>query len=154
MPHPLHALDRAMGELTLGVVKSTRKRDQRDWEMGFKELQQQFQIKINGQASEAWGFAQTTIVFDYPFFYAPAQRDSDLDRPQFWFGAELYDFPGAASAVVTAWEIDPTHGAVVGATVSIGVASQPGVDAPYEGVIHLTFQGFAALSEDETAVEE
>lgn len=152
-PTPMHALHRAVADMTLGVAQSTRKREARDREMGFREVQQQYQIEIAGEATGVWGFAETSITFDYPFFYAPAQRDSDLDRPHFWFGAEL-DFLGAVSAVVTAWDTHPRTGAITGATVAVGVVTQAGAEVGYQGVVHLTFQGFAALSEDETDVEE
>lgn len=152
--HPVHALHRAVGDLTLGIAKSMRARDARDAEMGLSEIMQQYQVRFSGVSDSAWGFAPVTLTFDFPFFYAPGQRDSDFDRPHFWYGAETTGADGtgagiaiAFSAVVSAWVEEPKNGAIVGATVQIGVCGT--VQAAYEGIAHLTFQGFSALSEDE-----
>jgi hypothetical protein len=113
--------------------------------MGLQEAMQQFQLEFSGTAELTWGFASLNLVFDFPFYYAPGQRDPDFDRPHFWFGA-VVNTPIAVTAVVTAWSIDEDNGAVIGATVHVGVcAATPGV--AFDGVVHLTFQGFSALSE-------
>lgn len=144
MPNPMHALHRAMADITLGVVKSTRSREQRDREMGLSEVMQQFQVAIEGTATGVLTFAQVEVDFDYPMYYAPGQRDSDFDRPQFWVGAEANE-PVAVTATVDDWVLDDDNGAVTGASVQIGVMA--GVTTTYKGKVHMTFQGFAALSE-------
>lgn len=151
MPTPSHRLHRAMEGVTLGVVKSTRAREQRDLEMGLAEIMQQFRVSFSGTVGTAWGFAATVVHFDFPFYYAPGQRDPDFDRPQFWYGAET-DLHMAVSVVVRGWELDPENDAVVGAGIAIGVCGAI-ADVPYTGVAHLTFQGFSALTEDETDIE-
>lgn len=142
-------LERALHELTVGVTHSMRKRDERDREMGLSEIMQQFQVRISGTGGSVFGFATVQIDFDYPFHYAPGQRDPDFARPQFWFGAECTPAM-AVSAVVSAWGDDPHNGATISCNVDIGVA---GPEQSFEGVAHLTFQGFSALAEAETDIE-
>jgi hypothetical protein len=154
MPTPQGAGTRAMLELTIGATKSMQRRAARDREMGLAEIEQQFQFEISGNAAITFAFAEVDVPFDYPFYYAPGQRDSDFNRPHFWFGAET-SVAVAIVATVVAWELDEDNGAVIGATVAIGVAAgQPavptqGVGVPFTGWAHLTFQGFSALAEDE-----
>lgn len=145
---PGGAMQRALTGLTIGVAKQMRAREQRDREMGFAEIEQQFQVKITGTAGGAFGFESATISFDYPFYYAPGQRDSELDRPHMTFGGEA-STAVAISAVVTGWDVDAESGAIQGAVVAIGVS---GAEVDYTGVVHLNFQGFAALGEDESIV--
>jgi hypothetical protein len=147
MPTPQGATARTLLNLTIGSQKAMRAREQRDREMGLSEIMQHFQIGISGVAATGWGFAQATIAFEFPFYYAPGQRDPDFPQPQFWFGAEA-GAPVAVSAVVGEWIADEDNGATIGAKVWVGVQAAV-VGVAYDGVLHLTFQGFSALSEDE-----
>lgn len=149
MPTPEGALHRAIAGMTIGVVKSTRARDARDAQMGLSEIMQQFQLEFSGVGGAAWGFATLPVVFDFPFYYAPGQRDPDFDRPHFWFGAEVTPAMGV-SATVTGWSKDPDNGAIIAATVALGVSGPP---VAFKGIVHLTFQGFSALAEAETDLE-
>lgn len=149
MPEPHGSLHRAIAELTIGTVRSTREREARDREMGYAEIEQQYQFAISGTAvpSLAWTVDPIEIDFDYPFYYAPGQRDSDLDRPQFYSGVEVTP-PVAVSIVVSSWTLDPDNGAVIGCTVNVGVVGDVTLPA-YAGVVHLTFQGYGGLAEPE-----
>jgi hypothetical protein len=149
MPLPEGVLHRAIADMTIGVVKSTRARDARDRDMGLTEIMQQFQLEFSGVGGATWGFVTLPVVFDFPFYYAPGQRDPDFDRPHFWFGAEVSPAV-AVSATVSGWSKDPDNGAIVAATVSLGVA---GPAVAFKGVVHLTFQGFSALAEAEADIQ-
>lgn len=148
MPKPSGSLPRIMAELSLGSNRRMRQRERRDLDMGFSEVVQQYQINIEGEPGGAFGFASVDVSFAYPFYYAPAQRDSDLDVPHMTFGGEA-STDLAMSAVVTSWDRDADNDAINGATVCVGVL---GASETYTGVVHLSFQGFAALGEDETAI--
>lgn len=150
MSVPRGALHRAVTDMTVGVARSMRAREQRNREMGFAEIQQQFQFKISGVAGVEWKWANLTVGFDYPFYYAPGQRDAEFSVPHFWYGAEV-DTPVAISAAVLGWTRDSDNNAIIGSTVTVGNAGEPG--APFTGFVHLTFQGFAALGEDESLIE-
>lgn len=147
MPRPDGSLQRSMVRLTVGVARSMRARERRDREMGLAEMEEQFQVEISGNATTGLVWASQELSFDCSFHYAPGQRDSELDRPQFWFGAVVS--PAVlVTAVVTAWTVDEDTGATIGATVAIGVmAAGPGA---YAGHVHLTFQGYGALIEEDT----
>lgn len=137
-----HALDRMADEITLGVARSMQARRERDADMGFDEAEQEFQVEVSGTGDTTAGFASKEIEFDYQFIYAPAQRDSDLEVPQFSYGFEC-DADIMLSAHVREWLRDASNGAYVGATVRVGVlAGASGV--AYSGVLHLSFAGYGA----------
>jgi hypothetical protein len=152
VPVPHGATTRALMGLTLLDSKAMGQRHERDRQMGLSELMQQFQYEFEGTAGTLWGFANKTIQFEFPFYYAPGQRDPDFAFPQFWFGAEASP-PVAVSATVTNWLTDEDNGAVVGATVAVGVCGNAAA-AAYSGTVHLTFQGLSALAEDEVDFED
>lgn len=148
MSKSMHQLQRAMSEITLQAVQSTRERDARDYQMGLGEHEEQFQIPLTGTAGRTPGFAEIEIGFDHHFFYAPAQRDSDLDRPHFTFGSECAE-PVIIQACVKEWNIRESNGAIRGATLRVSVMAA-GTVAFEDAVLNVTFQGFAALDEVET----
>lgn len=145
MPGPMHKLHRAMEDLTLNIQAAIRDRDERNYELGMVEHEEQIQIPIGGPIN-GLGFQTFEVEFDSPFFYAPAQRDSDLERPHFSFGYET-ETDVVISCRVAAWTDKETNGATIGATVGVAVLSTS--DVTFEGVLHLTFKGFAALEETE-----
>lgn len=151
MPTPHGSLHRAVAELTVGAVRSMRAHDQRQAQMGLSEIMQQFQIEFSGEANLTWGFTNppVTIEFDFPFYYAPGQRDPDFEHPHFWFGVELTsEIDVAVTTYIGTWIIDEENGAVEGCTLYIGACTNDN-GVPYAGIIHATFQGFSALGEDE-----
>jgi hypothetical protein len=152
MPRPgTGAAERTLADIVIGAVQSTRARDARDREMGLSELEEQFQLVLEpATATTTIAWASTVVEFECKFHYAPGQRDSELDRPQFWFGAAVS--PAVlVTAVVTDWTIETSTGAIVGATVAIGALADS--VTPYEGVVHLTFQGYGALIEESPNVD-
>ena len=112
-----------------------------------QELEQQFQVPVAGAGASVAANATTTLVFDVEFFDAPEQRDSSLTVPHFTFGAYL-EGQVMISASVLVWTTD-SRGAFIGAEVTIGVCA-PGsaIEVPYSGYVHLTFQGYGAISEN------
>lgn len=148
---PAHATHRAVVDLTLDATRSLQRRRALDEQMGFVEVEQQFQVAIDGAAAAGLTFADVTIDFDYYMVYAPGQRDSELDRPHMTFGVEC----AAAvmiSAAVKSWitdeQTDVYRGAVV--TVSALGSGAFGETTSFSGYLHLTFQGFGASDEDES----
>jgi hypothetical protein len=152
MPVSQGVTTRALMDLTVGLLQTTRARDRRDRQMGLAELVQQFQFEFSGTAGTLWGFASKTLVFEFPFYYAPGQRDPDFEHPHYWFGAEVSP-PVAVSGTVTHWVYDDKSGAVIGAAVAVGVCGAAAALA-YEGTAHLTFQGMSALAEDEVDFQD
>lgn len=147
MPTPQGATTRALLDISIGVTKSMQTRQALDAQMGLDELELQFQVKISGTATGtlSWGEVME-IPFDFPLHYAPGQRDSELIRPHFWYGAEIITAsPVLVTAVVSDWLTDEDNGATVGAKVRMGVIGA----SDFEAVVHLTFQGFGSLAEGE-----
>jgi hypothetical protein len=153
MPKPAGAATRTMLDLSIGQANARRDREQRDRQMGLSELMQQFEIDFSGAAGTLWGFATQILIFDFPFYYAPGQRDPDFANPHFWFGAEARPAV-AVSVTVTDWLFDDDNGAIIGAHVAIGVCGNVPNATPYTGTAHLTFQGFSALAEDEADFDD
>ncbi len=126
-----------------------------------QEQEQQFQLPIAGTAAAAISFASVDLLFAVDFFDAPEQRDSPLSVPQFTFGAFIAptvqpDNPTGAvlvTACVSEWTLDD-RGAIVGATVTVGTCVPGAADEfPFEGYVHLTFQGYGAPSENEAVLD-
>lgn len=143
---PAGALGRAMSDLTVGTLRAQRARALRDRQMGAAELDLQYQIDITGVGGLAPGFTTIQVDFDYEIYYAPGQRDSTLETPHFTHGAVV-----VGSVMVTAhvqsWTTDEDNGAFIGALVMIGVIGS----GSYTGTVHLNFQGYGSLREDDSS---
>lgn len=149
-------LGRVMRSLTIGPVHDTDARERRARDLGLSEIDEQFQLPIAGDAGSVIAWDSVTVSFDHPFHYAPGQRDSDLDVPQFTYGAVIESgSPVIVSACVTGWIRDEDDDAVKGAVVQVG-AHLPGTSEAvhYGGFVHVTFQGYGALQEDETEMSQ
>lgn len=112
------------------------------------EIQQQFQLEISGVAA-AGAWTDFTLNFQEVFYYAPTQRDNPNEDPQVWWGV-VFDQGDAFCAVhVNQWVLDDNAN-YVGAIVRVGVMRGPYIGSgaiegdPYQGTIHITFQGFGA----------
>lgn len=147
-------LSRVMRGLTIGVVRETDARDKRAKALGLNEIEEQFQIPVGGAAGTSVSMEAVELTFDYPFYFAPGMRDSDFDVPQMTYGAQL-DGAVIYSVAVLGWDRDVADESVKGATVGISVCA-PGTTegVSFGGFVHVTFQGFGALLEDETEMNQ
>lgn len=142
-------LDHAMQGLTIGVVKSVGDfLKQKDLE-ALREVEEQFQIEIEGRAEEFPVWDKIKLTFDTRFIDATGQRPSPFDRPHFHFGAEAntdttHD-PVGIHAVVVNWYVND-RGETYGCTVAIGAVATD-VSTKFQGRVHLTFQGWGAAPE-------
>ena len=151
MARPIGQLDRALTALTIGVHQDAmhRRRALRDGYTG--EFEQQFQVQLSGQAGNTWGFVDQGYGFEFPFLYAPVQRQIDFPTPHFRSGIELTN-PSSSLVLLHAhcigWTRSPENW-VIGATVRFMVCAPmaTNVTVPYNAVAHLVFQGYASLPE-------
>lgn len=143
---PTHSAQRAISALTIGVAKSRQRKARRDAEMGLAERLLQFQSVVSGLATSVPAYGQVEVTFDYDLYFAPGNRESDLSRPQFWFGLEI-DGQVLASAQVRSWLDDEDTGATIGATVEFAIM---GANVEYSGVLHMSFQGYGALNDGDS----
>jgi len=144
-------LERALTNLTVGLVQGQQLRERilRDGYQG--EYEQQVQLQFAGAAGNMAGFTDADITFELPFLYAPAQRHVPFETPHFTYGIELLnagDTLVQLAAHVTAWNINDSNW-VVGATVRLtAVAPLVTTEAvAFAAIAHLRFQGYASYAE-------
>lgn len=144
-----HAINRSIRALTIDTVRAL---DERRHMLGLDalgELEQQFQLPIEGSAGEVLAFFEVPVQFDVEFYNAPEQRMSPYTLPQFTYGTVITsEQPVLVTACVRRWDLDDAE-TVKGALVAVGVCS-PGttVEIPFVGYVHLTFQGYGAPVEN------
>lgn len=134
-----HAPDKLVADLTLGIQRAVEARKTLDAEMGLAETEQQIQITASGTASAEGLFESIEVPFDYAFYYAPGQRDNDIEEPVMTFGASC-DADVFITVHVRSYDQDPVTGGYVGATVRVGVMGT----GDYEATINLLFEGYGA----------
>jgi hypothetical protein len=142
-----HALARSLSKLTIGVARDFDRRRERNLELGLQESFQQFQIPIAGLAYQGITWAKKWINFDFVFFEAPLQRDSNFVRPQFTYGfvTEPVDDKAAPLPIIVSamFEfVEDDEGATSGGWLHVGVHSPTPETRQFQGQLHLTFQGF------------
>lgn len=123
------------------------------------EVENQFQVKVDGIATDVADWASFDVTFDVEFAYAPSDRDSNLIMPHVTHGAFFDTVSSAPSSddqtvsvsahvAVRAWRSNVDSGALTGATVAVAVTSPGNKDGTfYSGTIHLTFQGWGTPPE-------
>lgn len=145
---PQGALQRAFADALIGAHRA-RERHQRVLQtIASGEYDQQVQVPFSGVASAGWGYTDTAVSWEHPFIYSPLQRNVPFETPHVTHHLE---FTGKAEsdglviglAHVIGWN-QTDSGWYIGATVRIAIcAPNASANVPYEGVVHLTFEGFA-----------
>lgn len=141
MARPSHAAQRQVQALTLGVAKSRERLRRYEAEVGFSEGSQQYQFHVSGFVGPIPAFSTKELTFDYPFYYAPGQRDSDLEKPQIRTGFVSEDNIMLTVGVKT-WTINADTGGIIGAILNVGVIA--GTSIACSALAHVEFQGFYA----------
>lgn len=141
----VHALNRSIRALTIDGIRALDKRREM---LGFDamgEIEQQFQLEIEGSAGAIIAWSEVNVAFHVDFYSAADLRDSPYTVPHFTFGAVLTGgAPALISACVREWDIDDTD-TVHGAKVAVGVCNPGATQATrFDGYLHLTFQGYGA----------
>lgn len=137
---------RTVQSIQIGNALDMQKKVDQDLEMNMQEIDLQYQLPVSGIASDtSTPWATVELDFEWEFYYAPGNRDNDLAWPHMTYGAYVPGSPVAVIAAVTAWKIDPDTDAITGAIVGITAF---GENTPFEGVLHVTFQGWAMSRDD------
>jgi hypothetical protein len=150
----VHAINRSIQALT---IDTTRHLEARREMLGFDalgEIEQQFQLPMEGSAGEVIGWFEIKLKFDVEFYNAPNRRMSPYTLPHFTYGSVIESAePVLVVACVREWDINDVD-TVSGAKVAIGTCN-PGTSqaTPFEGYMHLTFQGYGAPGENNTDVD-
>lgn len=159
MPRPIGQLDRVLDTLTIGLLTGKEKRDAQLAFSATREVEQQVRVPLSGDAGNGWGFVDQAVNWELPFIYAPAQRDSNFPTPHFSYGVVLgsgtANFVDVRAQVLT-WSFNDSSW-VIGAMMRFA-SSAPMLEGeetvPYSAIAHLTFQGYAALTDEpETAMQ-
>lgn len=148
-------IQRSIRGMTISFARRVDKRQRAADRYGLAEWEEQFQYEVAG----ALGAAPTETTITVPFgllFIGDSgnQRDSTLDRPHLRQGFEmLLGPPGLIPyAYVASWQYDADFN-YTGAIVIVGMhypaftipSAQAPASANVKGIVHLAFQGFAAM---------
>lgn len=147
-------LQRSIAAMTIALHKAVEQKDARTSPYRMTEREVQYQIKLAGSAAAQPAETSVPVTFDVTFLAdTGAQRDSSLNVPQIRVGWEFRTAPPGliAYAHATDWDYDDL-GAVQGVTMTLGVYAplQATDSAPFDGVCHLSFQGYGAPIDNDT----
>lgn len=130
-----------MRGITLGTVTDLRKAEERAAQDGLIEREEQFQIGFSGVAEEFLDWQTVEVKFGTLFVDATGQRDSELTKPHFTYGALIETgVPVGIMACVMEWNTTARN-ETIGCTLAIGVAASDRT-VKFRGSLHATFQGF------------
>jgi hypothetical protein len=134
-------IEKALHGITLGTVTNLQKAQEESAKDGLIERDEQFQIAISGVAEEFLDWQEVELKFGNLFTDATGQRDSELERPHFTYGAEItVGSPVGIMACVTEWKTNERN-EVLGCKLAIGVAASD-QSVKFKGYLHANFQGF------------
>lgn len=152
------AIARSIRSMTIGSIERARRTARAYEQEGLNELDQMFQIPVEGNAVEAVSWTDLELKFDAPLLDAPENRRTPYSDPTFTCGVVT---SGRVVIVpnVALWQ-KTDEGTVTGVLMRIGVyapGNRPVLGAPteieeaipFKGEVHLNFQGYGAM-EDET----
>lgn len=141
--------------VSIGMTHDVDARNARRRELGLRETVKLFQCGISGAVSEDLTWSVVKVDFDHHFYYSPGTHDTDLEAPNFAWGATELSTPVLVCCYVSAWTRDPDNDAVIGARIAVGTMV-PGVGelVSFRGTMHFQFTGFATPAEDETEIQE
>lgn len=168
---------RTLQSIQIGTALALSGKRSRDDELDMHDIDLAYQLPISGVATSIIGWGQIEIEFEWQFHYAPANRDSRLVWPNFTYGAYIPSslaegstiVPVGVLACVMDWMIDQDTNAIVGAVLAVGAlgtgtAEDPAsanpdttedstpsaaqVGTPFQGQLHVNFQGWAMSRDD------
>lgn len=140
----------------MGMDDAKKRRDMWDYDTP-KERSQQIQLSISGQAGTvvAWS-SPIPFAFDILMHCAPGNRDSTLIKPHFTYGVVLTTpTPVIVTALVQSWEQDGNL-TISGGVLVYGAWAPDATElVPYNGSLHLNFQGYGCAPDvDATSLED
>lgn len=147
------ALGRSLAALTLGAAQAQAERETALATLDASDMSQVVQLQANGKAGVTPIWIERQVALPYPFVHQidPTRADSGLSTPHFATGIELLtDGHVLIDAQVRAW-IHDERDWITAAKVRVSAwAPQAAKPVTFSAVVHLTFSGYAAPSEDES----
>lgn len=151
MPRGAGQLERVLDGLTVGLLTDQRARESQLSHAAGSEVEQQVRVMLQGEADTGWGAADRDVRWPLSFIWAPAQRDAPFRTPHFSYGIEMRTGTQELIIVhahVLRW-ITNDSSLVEGATIRFAASAPSAVAAvKFSAVAHLTFQGYAAETEE------
>lgn len=151
---PTDATARAVVGMSIGAIKSWQDMRERIWAEALDEYDQQWQIDVSVQTTNAPVWIEKDILFNL-VFVVEAERDSPYSTPLFTYGVEyISGTPVFFQVYVKTW--NKSVQGVMGCKLWIG-AVNPGNNPKIvtcKATLHLNFQGFGGPVSDETEGDE
>lgn len=151
MPRATGQLDRVLSGLTVGLLTDQRDRHIQLAHSAGEEVEQQVRVLVQGEVGGGWNHTDRDVYWTLPFIWAPAQREVPYRTPHFSYGVEMRSGTEQlviVDAHVLSW-LTNNSSLVEGARIRFA-ASAPNTTAAFKfsAVAHLTFQGYAAETEE------
>lgn len=149
-PRDTHRLSRSLEELTIGVHRSVRKNEAQESQLGGGTFMQYMTVDVTGQVGSSLTVIDVPVDWEVPFLNRVDPRNAKgRINPHFASGVEiLTDSYVSITCQVRSW-LENEQGWVMGANMRV-LAHSPGAarGQKFRAVLHLTFTGYAAPSED------
>lgn len=151
MPRGTGQLERVLDGMTVGLLTDQHSRHVQLAHAAGEEVEQQVRVGVQGEVGNGWSNVDRDVFWTLPFIWAPAQREVPYRTPHFSYGIEMRTGTKElviVNAHVIKW-ITNDSSLVEGATIRFA-ASAPNTNAAFKfsAVAHLTFQGYAAETEE------
>jgi hypothetical protein len=146
------ALARGLHALSTDAIEGRESVEADDFPLASTEMVQRLHVPVEGAVGRSVVYTTLDVDWPYPFLNLAAanQHESDQEQPHFVLGVEvLTEEPVMLDAQVRAWQQDE-RGFYTGATVRFSAWSPEAIKViKYSAVMHLTFMGYGAASEDD-----
>lgn len=151
MPRATGQVERVLDSLTVGLLTDKAARDRQLEHSAAREVEQQVRCGIQGELGNGWSHVDRDVYWTLPFIWAPAQREAPYKTPHFSYGIEMRTGTQALVVVhahVLKWIVNNSS-LVEGATIRFAASAPTSSSAlAFSAVAHLTFQGYAAETEE------
>lgn len=149
-PRSTHQIGRALEELTIGVHRSVKKNEDQEAQLGGGTFMQYMTCDVTGLVGSGLLAIDVPVDWDLPFLMRvdPRNARGRVD-PHFTSGIEiLTDSYVNLTVQIRSW-LENERGWLMGANLRV-LAFAPGAlrSHSFRAVLHLTFTGYAAPSED------
>lgn len=146
------ALARGLHALSTEAIAGRESVEVDDYPLASSEMIQRIHIPVEGAVGRSVVYTTLDVDWPYPIINQAAanQHESDQDQPHINSGVELLtDGPVMLDVQVRSWQQDE-RGFYTGATLRFSAWSPEAIKVTkYSAVIHLSFMGYAAASEDD-----
>lgn len=151
MPRGVGQVERVLDGMTVGLLSDKEARHRALAQAAGEEVEQQVRVMVQGSLGNGWSSVDRDVYWTLPFIWLPAQREVPFRTPHFSYGIEMRSGTHelvVVQAHVIKW-ITNNSSLVEGATIRFA-ASAPNTNKAFKfsAVAHLTFQGYAAETEE------